>query len=110
MRTNKNFVGRIFKRFGVNLYFSPKKAKCVVCVFRNAILCAYPMIGLKRGRYQDILLKIQIPVCNCEEYTVWVWVFGPCYVNDVAFRGVEFHVPFMTPAFKVVKIFLEKDV
>ena len=35
------------------------------------------------------------------------WVFGPCYVNDLAFGGVEFHVPFMTPAFKVVKIFLE---
>ena len=27
-------------------------------------------------------------------------------MNDLAFRGVEFHVPFMTPAFKVVKIFL----
>ena len=35
------------------------------------------------------------------------WYFGPCYVNDLAFRGVKFHVPFMTPAFKVVKIFLE---
>ena len=35
------------------------------------------------------------------------WVFGPCYVNDLAFRGVKLHVPFMTPAFKVVKIFLE---
>ena len=32
------------------------------------------------------------------------WVFGPCYVNDLAFRGVEFHVPFMSPAFKVVTI------
>ena len=30
--------------------------------------------------------------------------FGPCYVNDLAFRWVEYHVPFMTPAFKVVKI------
>jgi len=56
---------------------------------------------------QDILLKIQIPVCTCEEYTVWNWVFGPCYVNDLAFRGVKFHVSFMTQAFKVVKIFLE---
>ena len=35
------------------------------------------------------------------------WVFGPCYVNDLAFRGVKFHVSFMTLAFKVVKIFLE---
>ena len=68
------------------------------------------MIGLKRCRYQDILLKIQIPVCNCEEYIVWELGFGPCYMNDLAFRGVEFHVQFMTPAFKVVKIFLEKDV
>ena len=25
-------------------------------------------------------------------------------MNDLAFRGVEFHVPFMTPAFKVVTI------
>ena len=33
------------------------------------------------------------------------WVFGPCYVNDLAFRGVKFHVPFMAPVFKVVKIF-----
>jgi len=32
------------------------------------------------------------------------WVFGPCYVNDLAFRGVKFHVPCMTPAFKVVNI------
>ena len=29
------------------------------------------MIGLKRCRYQDILLKIQIPVSNCGGYTVW---------------------------------------
>ena len=29
------------------------------------------MIGLKRCRYQDILLKIQIPVSNYEGYTVW---------------------------------------
>ena len=28
-------------------------------------------------------------------------------MNDLVFRGVEFHVPFMTPAVKVVKIFLE---
>jgi len=35
------------------------------------------------------------------------WVFGPCYVNNLAFRGVEFHVHVMTPAFKVVKILLE---
>ena len=35
------------------------------------------------------------------------WVFGPCYVNDLAFRTAKVHVPFMTPAFKVVKIFLE---
>ena len=35
------------------------------------------------------------------------WVFRPCYVNDLAFRAVKFHVPFMNPAFKVVKIFLE---
>ena len=41
---------------------------------------------------------------QCEEYTVWELGF---YVNDLALRGVEFHVPFMTPAFKVVKIFLE---
>ena len=33
--------------------------------------------------------------------------FGPCYVNDLVFRGVEFDVPFMTPVFKVVKIFME---
>ena len=26
-------------------------------------------------------------------------------MNDLAFRGVKFHVPVMTPAFKVVKIF-----
>ena len=31
MRTNKNFVGRRFKRFGVNLDISPKKVQCV-CV------------------------------------------------------------------------------
>jgi len=29
------------------------------------------------------------------------------YIVVPAFRGVKFHVPFMTPAFKVVKIFLE---
>ena len=76
----------------------------VLFAFLEMRVCAYPMIGLKRCRYQDILLKIQIPVCNCEEYTVWELGF---YVNDLALRGVEFHVPFMTPAFKVVKIFLE---
>ena len=34
-------------------------------------------------------------------------VFGPCYMKVLAFRGVKFHVSFMTLAFKVVKIFLE---
>ena len=43
---------------------------------------------------------------SSKQYTVWE--LGFCYVNYLAFRGVEFHVPFMTPAFKVVKIFLEK--
>ena len=37
------------------------------------------------------------------------WGFGPCYVNDLAFGGVEFHVPVMTPALKVVKIFLQRS-
>jgi len=37
LRTNKNFLGRRFKRFGVYLDVSPKKAKCVACLFRNAI-------------------------------------------------------------------------
>ena len=98
-------MGIRFKRFGVNLDVSPKKAKCVVCLFRKCDLCAYPMIRLKRCRYQDILLKIQIPICK--SVLCGNWVFGPCYVNDLAFRGVEFHVPVMTQAFKVVKIFLE---
>ena len=30
------------KRFGVNLDVSPKKAKCVVCLFRNAIYVHIP--------------------------------------------------------------------
>ena len=37
------------------------------------------------------------------------WVFGPCYVNDLTFRGVKFHVPCMTPAFKVVNIWRISD-
>ena len=32
LRTNKNVVGRRFKRFGVNLDVSPK---CIVCLFRD---------------------------------------------------------------------------
>ena len=43
LRMNKNVVGRRFKRFGVNLDVSPKKAKCVVClIFRNAIYVRIP--------------------------------------------------------------------
>ena len=66
LRTNKNFVGRRFKRFGVNLDISPKKAKCVVSLFRNVIhvICAYPMIRLKRCQHQDILLRIQYATVN----------------------------------------------
>ena len=40
--TLTNFVGIISKRFGVNLYVSPKKAKCVVCLFINAIYVRIP--------------------------------------------------------------------
>ena len=42
MKTNKNCVDRRFKSFVVNLYVSPKKAKCVVCLFRNAIYMRIP--------------------------------------------------------------------
>jgi len=38
----QELVGRRFKRFGVNLDVSPKKAKCVVCLFRNAIYVCIP--------------------------------------------------------------------
>jgi len=40
-------------------------------------------------------------------YCVCIGFFGPCYVNDLAFREVKLHVQFITPAFKVFKIFLE---
>ena len=40
-------------------------------LFKKCDLCAYLMIGLKKCRHKDMLLKIQIPVSNCEEYTVW---------------------------------------
>ena len=107
LRMNKNFVGRRFKWYGVNLDVSPKKAKCVVCLFRNAIYVRTPWkvwrdvdtkIFCWRYRFQYAIVKSIL----CRN-----WVFGPCYVNDLVFRGVKFHVPFITPAFKVVKIFLE---
>ena len=47
----------------------------VLFAFLEMRLCAYPMIGLKRCRHQDILLKIQIPIYNCEEYTVQEFSF-----------------------------------
>jgi len=36
------YVGRRFKRFVVNLDVSPKKAKCVVCLFSYAIYVRIP--------------------------------------------------------------------
>ena len=87
----------------MNLNVSPKKVKCVVCLFRNASMCVShdrsEEMSIPRYFAEDTDSSMQ-----CEEYTVWELGF---YVNDLAFRGVEFHVPFMTPAFKVVKIFLE---
>jgi len=32
------------------------------------------------------------------------WVFGPCYVNDLAFRWVKFHVSFMYKYYFYFKI------
>ena len=41
-------------------------------------------------RHKDILLKIQIPVCNVKSILCRNWVFGPYhYMNDLAFRGVR---------------------
>ena len=89
---NKNFVGRRFKWLGVYLDVSPEKAKCVVCLFRNAIYVRIPWqvwrdvdnkIFCWRYRFQYAIVKNIL----CRN-----WVFGPCYVNDLkkeAFRGVR---------------------